>query len=267
MPHPVDNFRRNLRVWSIYAQNCFSQTLSHRFIVVIFVAAKLLRIFLFLIFLWFLFKGTSSLGGYRRDQIIFFYLAFQLIDTTAQFFFRAVYNFRSLVISGDLDLVLIKPIDPLTRVLWGGPDVLDLITLVPMYVATIWFAVVTLHPSPVNWLGFIILSINSLIIAAALHVVVLGLGVITLSVDHFVLIYRDFTSLMRIPVDLYVEPVRSFLTFIIPVGLMMTFPARMLMGLLSPLWIGVSLLFAVVALIFALRFWRFCLTRYQSTGS
>jgi ABC-2 type transport system permease protein len=263
----VDNYLKNYHLWVIFARNSFLQTLSNRSMVIIFVTAKILRISLFVTFLLFLFRGASNLAGYTRDQIIFFYLAFQLIDSVAQFFFRTVYSFRPLVVSGDLDLVLIKPINPLTRVLWGGPDVLDLITLIPLIFISIWFAVSAFHPQIINWLGFFLLFLNSLVIAASLHITVLGLGIITMSVDHFILIYRDFTSLMRIPVDLYIEPLRSLLTFVIPIGIMITFPPKLLLGLLSPTLFFVSVAFSILSLYLSLRFWHYSLSRYQSAGS
>lgn len=263
----VNNFLKNFHIWVIYARNSFLQTLSNRSMVIIFVVAKILRVSLFIVFLLFLFKGTSSLAGYSRDQIIFFYLAFQLIDSTAQFFFRTVYSFRPLVVSGDLDLILIKPINPLTRVLWGGPDVLDLITLLPLFVVSIWFAVSTLHPLALNWLGFFFLFANSLVIAAALHITVLGLGIITMSVDHFILIYRDFTSLMRIPVDLYIEPLRSLITFVLPLGIMITFPPKLLLGMLSPPLLLISVIFSFICYFLSLRFWHYSLCHYQSASS
>jgi len=40
----------------------------------------------------------------------------------AQLLFRDVYRFRPKVVSGDFDLILVKPINPLFRVLLGGAD-------------------------------------------------------------------------------------------------------------------------------------------------
>jgi ABC-2 type transport system permease protein len=121
--------------------------------------------------------------------------------------------------------------------------------------------------SPVFWLGFVIFILNSLVISAALHIFVLGLGIITVSIDHLIMIYRDLTALMRIPVDVYIEPLRSLFTFVLPLGIMFTFPPKFLMGLLS--WQTIVLSFAIspLSLLLSLFFWRYSLRHYQSASS
>jgi len=258
---------KNLKIWRYYTINAFQQALAHRGMVLVFLFGKSLRIGLFLIFLFFLFQDAVSLAGFTREQIIFFYLSFNLIDTLGQLLFREVYRFRPLIVSGGLDFILLKPFHPLIRVLLGGADVIDLLMLSVLLVSTVWYGVVHITGNPLSWALFTLLVINGLLIAAAFHIFVLGIGIMTVSVDHLVLIYRDLTSLLRIPVDLYIEPVRTLLTFVIPIGIMITFPPKVLMGLLSGQAILFSLLLASFSLFASLRFWNYSLRHYQSTGS
>lgn len=225
---------KELKVWLKYTNNSFQQVLINRPLVAIFMTGKIVRVALFLVFLNFLFAGTRGIGGYNREQIIFFYLSFNLVDTLAQLFFREVYRFRSLATSGNLDFVLLKPLNPLVRVLLGGGDIMDLMMLVLILGVTIWWGWIYITTNPLNWLSYILLVLNGLLIAAAFHIFVLGVGVATLAIDHLIMVYRDFSSMLRIPVDLYVEPIRALLTFAIPLGIMITFPAKSLMGLLQP---------------------------------
>ena len=258
---------KSFKIWFLYTKNSFQQTLFNRGVMIIMLFGKFLRIALFVIFLNFLFSGAKGLAGYSREQIIFFYLSFNLIDTLAQMFFREVYRFRDLVISGNLDLVLTKPINPLLRTLLGGTDVLDFIMLFLILFATLWYGLNFITSSPLNWLLYIILILNGLLIAAAFHIFVLGMGILTTAVDHLIMIYRDFTSMLRIPVDLYIEPIRFILTFLIPLGIMITFPAKVLMGILSPAFMFISISFAAVAFYLSLKFWRYSLKKYSSASS
>jgi ABC-2 type transport system permease protein len=258
---------KEFKIWLKYTNNSFQQTLNNRFAVLILLVGKILRIVLFVTFLHFLFNGTRSLAGYNREQIIFFYLAFNLIDSLGQMLYREVYRFRPLVVSGGLDLVLTKPISPLLRVLMGGADVIDLIMLVFIFCATVWYGLAYISANPAHWLLFFALVINGLLISTAFHLLVLGLGILTVTVDHFVMIYRDLVALMRIPVDLYAEPLRTFLTFVIPLGIMITFPAKSLMGLLPVELIIYSLGFSCIVLFLSLKFWHFSLRFYQSASS
>lgn len=257
---------KEFKIWWLYTVNSFKQTLTNRSLVVIFLTGKVLRIVLFAIFLNFLLKGTQGLAGYSSQQVIFFYLSFNLVDTLAQLLFREVYRFRQLVVTGNLDLVLSKPLNPLLRVLLGGGDLLDLIMLLLIAGLVVWFGMNYISLSLFSWAAYLLLIINGLIIAAAFHILVLALGMVTTTIDHLIMVYRDFSSMLRIPVDLYIEPVRSLLTFVIPLGIMLTFPAKALMGLLSPQLIVTSLVLTGVFLFLSLKYWRYSLKQYASAG-
>ncbi|MBI2595390.1 ABC-2 family transporter protein [Candidatus Daviesbacteria bacterium] len=258
---------REFKIWIKYTINSFEQTLYNKMSVVIFLLGKFLRITLFLIFLNFLVQGSKGLAGYSREQIIFFYLSFNLADSAAQLLFREVYRFRELIVSGNFDFVLARPLNPLIRVLLGGADILDLFMLILITFFSIWFAAVSFHPSISQWLFYALMVLNGLLIAAAFHIFVLGIGILTTSIDHLIMVYRDLSSMARIPVDIYIEPIRSLLTFAIPLGIMMTFPPKALMGLLSGQFIAVSIIIGLALLFLSLKFWSYSLKQYQSTSS
>jgi ABC-2 type transport system permease protein len=81
------------------------------------------------------------------------------------------------------------------------------------------------------------------------------------------MIYKDITSLGRLPVDIYKQPLQMFLTYMIPVGIMVTLPAKAAMGIVG-LW-GVISAFVVgiISIIIALKFWNYALTKYTSASS
>lgn len=205
--------------------------------------------------------------GYSRQQMLMFYLIYNLIDTTAQMMFREVYRFRPLIVFGGFDAVLTKPFSPIIRSLFGGPDFIDLGVLIIIVGTMIHVANTYIHPSWPQIILFSAMVINSLLISAALHILILGIGIITFSVDHLVMVYRDLTALMRIPVDMFTNPVRSILTFVVPVGIMFTFPAKVLFGLLSWQMVILSFIFGGLSLYLSLKFWHYSLRQYQSASS
>ncbi len=257
---------RSIRIWLLYAKNSFLQTLTNRVFFVLFLFGKSARVLMFLGFLYFLLNSTNGMAGYSKDQIIFFYLSFNLVDAAAQFLFREVYRFRELVISGDLDLILVKPINPLLRVLLGGTDLLDLLMLIFITAAVVYTGM-GISLSAVNWTIYLALMLNSLILAAAFHILILTLCVLTTSIDHLTMVFRDTMAMLRIPVDVYSEPLRGILTFVIPFGIMMTFPPKALMGLLSLPLILISFCVSLIAFYVSLFFWNKSLREYQSASS
>ena len=255
-----------LRLWLLMSRYAFASYLNDRVSFVLFLVGKVVRFILYTAFIIFLLKSTQTLAGYNLDQTLFFFLTFNLVDTISQFLFRAVYRFRPLVIEGGLDFVLAKPSSALFRILFGGADILDLFTIPPLIVIT-YLVGRTLDPTLLQIVMYIALLINSLVIATAFHIAVLSLGIITLEIDHTIMIYRDLTNLGRFPIDIYKEPIKSILTFIVPVGIMMTFPAKVLLGVLSPLGILVSLVVSGLLLFLALRFWNYGIKTYTSASS
>jgi ABC-2 type transport system permease protein len=262
----IKKFKKYFKIWWMMSANSFSVVLGQKIALIMFLIGKIFRFTFFFLFLYFLLKGTGSLAGYSTDQIIFFFLTFNLIDVFTQFLFREVYNFRPMIIKGDFDLVLVKPINSLFRVLMGGADIIDFVTIPPLVVLTIVYGI-NLHPSFSGVLVYLILMLNSFLIATAFHIAILSFAIVTLEIDHAVMIYRDVTNLGKLPVDIYKEPLRGLLTYLIPVGVMMTLPGKAIMGLTTPLGIVISILIGILSIFFALKFWNFALTKYTSASS
>jgi len=262
----MKKFKKYFKIWWMMSRNSFSVVLGQRLALSFFLIGKVLRFVFFFGFLYFLLLGNNTLAGYTSNQIIFFYLTFNLVDVITQFLFREVYNFRPMIVNGDFDLVLIRPISALFRVLMGGADVIDLITIPPLIIVTTYFGAL-LHPTFFQTILFFVLLINGFLIATAFHIIVLSFAIVTLEVDHTTMIYRDLTSLGRLPVDIYQQPLRAFLTYLIPVGIMITLPAKAAMGLVGTSGIFVAFLVGAISLLVAFRFWNYALTKYSSASS
>lgn len=248
------------------SRNSFTMVIGQKLALSVFLVGKIFRFIFFFGFLYFLLLGSGNLAGYTSNQIVFFFLTFNIIDVITQFLFREVYNFRPMIINGDFDLVLARPFNPLFRVLMGSADVIDLITIPPLIIATIYFGSL-LHPSLLSVLFFLILLLNGFLIAMAFHIIVLAFAIVTLEIDHTVMIYRDLTSLGRLPIDIYKQPLQAFLTYLVPVGIMITLPAKALMGLVGPSGILLAFLVGIVVMVVSMKFWNYALTKYSSASS
>lgn len=260
--------KKYLIVWITLTKLSFAEVLSTRFSAVLFLIAKTLRFIFFFLFLLHLIGNTGGLLGYSRDQVVLFFLVYNIVDITAQLFFRGVYFFRQKVVSGELDFYLAKPMNPLFRIITGNTDFLDLTTLIALIIYIAWFLPnSSLIVTPAKLLLFFALMATSLLIALSFHIIVVAIGVIALEVDHSIMIYRDITQMARFPVDIYTEPLRSALTFVLPVAIMFTVPAKTLIGLIYPSTILLSLFITFCFLFFSLRLWRYALSQYSSASS
>ncbi|MBI4990875.1 ABC-2 family transporter protein [Candidatus Gottesmanbacteria bacterium] len=258
---------RYIKVWLILSINSFQTFFLSRFGAVIFLTGKIVRFILYLVFLVLLVSKTKILAGYNLWQVILFYLTFNFIDSITQMLFREVYRFRQYILSGNFDLLLVKPVNSLFRILFGGTDFLDFITLLPFIIFIIIVIAQLPQISLLGLLFYLLLLINAITIAMSFHILVMALAILTLEIDHAIMIYRDFTGMGKLPVDIYGEPLRSFVTFVIPVGIMMTFPVKSLVGLLSFDAVIMAFVFGIILFIVSLTVWNYSLRQYTSASS
>ncbi len=256
------------RIWLFSTRNVVLSQMTTSFAAIFFTLGKIVRFLLFFVFIFVVVHSTNNLAGYNPHQVIFFFLVFNIIDTSAQFLFRAVYGFRPLVVRGEFDFYLTKPLPSFFRPLFHWADVLDLVVLVPLWIFSIYFVFSRgLVGEPIHLVYFLILYLASLLIAFAFHLFVASVCVMTTEIDHMILVYRDLINMTRFPVDIYPQGIRWILTFVIPVAVMITVPAKALLGLVS-FW-GVMAVF-IASLVLALasfKFWQFALTHYSSASS
>lgn len=256
-----------IKIWWIYALDSFQTQFTVRWALLIFLIGKILRFVVFSFFIVLLLQKTKILAGYSLDQTILFYLSFNLVDMTAQLIFREVYRFRAQVISGNFDFYLIKPVNSLFRSLFGGPDILDFMTLIPLIFAIAYFISKIGGINILSIILYLFLIFCAFLISLSFHILVLSLAILTSEIDHAIMVYRDIVGMGRMPIDIYKEPLRGLLTFVIPVGIMMSFPAKAILGILSVNYLIYALFFAIFFLFISLKIWNFSVSKYSSASS
>lgn len=258
--------KKNLKLFYLMTRQSWKITFQGRLGPLFFLLGKLMRVGFVFIFIVLLFGRTRLIKGYSFDQLLIFFLTFNIIDTLGQILFREVYRFRPMVLSGSFDLILLKPFHPFIRILLGGIDFLDVVLVVPYFIITFIVYQKTGAVHPWYILTYLLLIINSLIIVTAFHILVLCSGILTTEVDHTIMIYCDLTSMGRFPMEIYQEPLRGILTFVIPVGVMMNVPSKALIGVLSPSVAVFSFVISWGLLGISLVLWSYALKKYQSWG-
>jgi ABC-2 type transport system permease protein len=71
----------------------------------------------------------------------------------------------------------------------------------------------------------------------------------------------------RFPTDIYPRLIQNILTFTIPVVILITIPAKALLGFLSWPWVILSFAVGGLSLWGAFKFWHYALGRYSSASS
>lgn len=264
----LKEFKKYLKVYFLFTHAAFAQVLITRFSSIIFIVGKVTR-FLFSLFLILLIIGkTQGVVGYTLPQAVLFFLIFNLIDIVVQALLRGVYWFRGTIISGNFDFYLLKPLNTLFRSLFCHTDFLDIITLIPLITFSLNYILKnSLIANMQSFFLFLLLFFNGCILALSFHIIVIAIGVLTTEVDHMIWIYRDLSGMLKLPLEIYNQPIRIFLTFIIPMAVIFTFPTKAIMGILSWQWAVYSFLCSIFCILCSLKFWHFALTKYSSASS
>ncbi len=255
-------------IWWLTATSAAQTAFVNRWTNSLFLFGKALRLTMSLVFLFLLKSKSVSIAGYTSDQIILFYLTYQLIDLVAQTLYRGVYGFGNKIRNGEFDFYLVSPLNPLFRALTGHPDLNDALFLIPNLLISLWIltnleVTITLGSA----LLYILLLLNGLLIATSFHILVLACGILTTEVDNIIWTYRDLSRLGQFPITMYMEPVRFALFFILPLGLMITIPAQVLMNLPPTVPIALTLISGATFFTVSVKVWRWALKRYTSASS
>jgi ABC-2 type transport system permease protein len=262
----MHNLKRTWAIFWFYSGASFKIIAQQRAAIILFTFGKLVRFALFGFFVYHLLSRSELLAGYTLTETMIFFLTYNVIDSLTQLVFRQVYRFRPLVITGQLDLILVKPYHPFLRVLIGGVDILDIVPSI-LSIGLLSYFVFQLDGLTLwNVAIYLVLLLNAFVLATSFHIIVLALGILTTGVDHTVMIYRDISRMAALPIDIYREPLRTVLTFVIPVGLMISFPVKALVGVLSLEFILFSIVFSGILFMLSFKTWHYALQKYQSAG-
>jgi ABC-2 type transport system permease protein len=261
----IKNFTK---VWVILAKNNLQNQLLTPSSSVLFIIGKIFNFVFSVLIVFSIFTQVSTIKNYTLSQAIIITLVFNFIDTFTQFFFRALYSFRPILLKGDFDLDLLKPLPSFFRPIFSAPDFLDLPMLVIQIFALIYFLIkFSLIPSFSVFGLFLLIFVNGVILAFALHLMIAAFSILTTEIDSLVMIYRSLGRAAVVPTDIYNNFFRIVLSYVIPITVIFTLPAKAMLNMLTLNGVAYSLTFSFAFLLFSLWFWNFSLRRYTSASS
>ncbi len=259
------------RYWRIYkrsAINRFSFAVSSRSDFLFFFLGKLLRMGFFVLLAISLFTHIKGIAGYSEGQVLTFFAMMNMIDVVSQlFWYRGLYSLKDWIRRGKFDQFIMQPVHPLFKAAAMQTDFIDLLTLpiAIIYLAFAWSRL-PVQPSLSMALLAMCLLIISLVLAFAINLCVAALSFWTQETEGAWAIYRDSLYVARFPPEIFPAAARGFFTFVIPVLAVTSFPAKALMGLVTPSMLFVAIGITALWLFIGLSLWRRGIRHYTSAG-
>jgi len=226
------------------------------------------------IMLWVMVTKFNSIGNWNPYEILLLF-SFNMITYAFAgcFFFNFFVELPNRIRTGELDEVLIKPLNPTTYLICRGVSA-GYLANVTVGLVAFFFAVSNLK---INFNGRNI---------AMLILLILGSSLIQSSVFSFSYtpsfwlinnnglrkIMSDLKSFSDYPIAIYNKAIQLFLTFILPFGFISFYPSQYFLEKSDGLYFnpGFPAATVIVGLIMAFigyKFWIFGLSHYQSTGN
>lgn len=263
------NVVRHFRLW----RRCFVQAISREaqfrthFISTLIVGIAQTGLSLIPILL--MYSYTEDVNGWSRGETIMLTGVFlTLMAILAMFIAPNVWRFSGYVQSGELDLILIRPVNTqfLITFRWINPHRIFNV-LFGLIVLGIGLREMGSAITPVGSIQALILFLCSLVIITCLWTAGTWLAFWFTSVDTLPNVMADMMEAGRYPVSYYPGPLQILLLTVFPIGFAVTMPAEAMRG--SGSW-GVVLMgvaFAVGAIVATRLWWQFAVKRYASASS
>lgn len=260
--------KKYYKIWKQLTACAAGSYLTNRIDSLTYFIGKLARFVFFLILIFTIFKYTDKMAGYAKYQVVLFFLIFNFMDVLAQAFFRGIYYFKNDIKLGNFDYVVSKPVNPLFYSLSRMTDILDIIFLFPT-IALIFFtaAKLSINLFSLNALLFLLLTAASLIIILGIHIISAAVTIWTMESENLIWFYRESMTIGRFPPEIYSPLIQFVFTYIMPVIVIVSFPAKALLGIISFSSVIIALVMAALFLLFSLLIWNAGLRHYSSASS
>jgi ABC-2 type transport system permease protein len=169
---------------------------------------------------------------------------------------------------GTLDFVLLKPADAqflVSTTKFAPWRVADAIAGVTIFV--IAFHRLGRAPSPAAVGAAVLLLGCAALTLYSLWILVISAAFFVVKIDNLSFLFVSIFDAARWPVDVFRGLLRVVFTVVVPIALMTTYPARALLGTLSPLHALLALCGAVVFAFFSRLVWTRSIGHYTSASS
>jgi len=263
----------NLKIYLKLGLTAIKCKMEYKFSFLFFVVAIFSYYFAQLGIIWVIVGRFQSIAGWNLAEMSFLYGLFIFSQGITSLCFNSLNTFEDLIINGDFDRFLIRPLSPIGQILCTNFEIASIAHFVIGGTALVFGSIY----AEVSWSVMKILFIGPVIIGAVL--IQGGVRIIVSSITFWTTRNRALVhtivysskEFIHYPITIYNVWIKMFLTFVFPLAFVNFYPANYFLSKSSAALFHPALQFLtpVVGLIVffvSCSFWRFGITKYQSTG-
>lgn len=256
-------------LWLAYLRLNWLSLMAYNIDFLIASAVSLFRNVLQVLTVGIIFSHVGSIGGWSLSQVLYLYALAATGRSLWHLFAVNVMSIGSLVRTGGIERLLVRPANVLFQVIadyldnddWG-----ELIT----GILVLAYAIRTLGlvHGPLDLVLVVVQVFAAALIYLALHLAANTLAFWLVRTDAASSLIWTLDEFTRYPLSIYGRGLRALLTWVVPFGFVSFYPAQAFFGSGGLIWLGrLAPVVAVGVFALAYRFWLLGLSRYSGTGS
>jgi ABC-2 type transport system permease protein len=259
---------RYLRLWAAFIKNCMIRELSFRLNFILQALTGSTWFLMSVLTFWVVFQHTQEVAGWTKYEVLLLlgssHLLMRLFMTL---FMENLARLPELIRTGELDFYLVKPVSAqfvLSTRYFSSDAVADATVGISLmlYAAS----KLDLHPSLSGALLFGLLLLNGLALYYSI------MFILVTSAFWFIRfnamdIWWQLTNIVRQPAELFPGRIKAFLTWCLPMLIIVNFPVKALLGRLDLPSAALAMLASLLLLFASSAFFKLALKRYRSASS
>ena len=215
------------------------------------------------------YSHRSSIGGWSFNETLvvigLYFLAYGFVDMAVR---PNIDDIVEHIRTGTMDFVLGKPVDSQVHATLRRYRFQKVASLL-IGAAIIVYALAQLRAAPGAGqiaLFIVLCAGGAVLLYSAMTILgTLSFWLVDISnIDEFIV---GFLEAGRYPSDAFPEPVRGFITFVVPIAFITTVPAEVVLGKLTPQFVLYGWVFAALLLLGSVAMWRAAVRHYNSASS
>lgn len=259
---------RYFKIWKRFTILAFSNTLSNSIDALGYFLGKIVRYVFFIVLIYSIFHFSNSLGGYGKYSVLFIFSTFHLVDISTQLFFRGLYDLPEIVQKGQIDFALVKPMNPLFFALFRYADILDALFMIPIF-GVLFYSIAKIS-IPITFehvVVYIVLLFFGILIATSFHILAAALTLIFSENRGIIWLYRESLTFSRFPQEIFHNGISLLFTYVMPVFIMVSYPARAFLGTLTTSRVVIGMVYSILFTLMSFLIWKLSLKKYTSPSS
>tara|TARA_B100001250_G_scaffold380748_1_gene372446 strand:+ start:1583 stop:2314 length:732 start_codon:yes stop_codon:yes gene_type:complete len=216
-----------------------------------------------------IFSYVDTLGDFSKDAVIIFLIITYLTDSVFVFFFGSnTFQVNRMVVKGDLDLLLLKPVNSLFFISFRYVATYSIISAILLLALLI--RMTSIYPDPIGIINYVIFFISFAMGILILYSLEFLVACLVFWYKNFSVggwLCSELTKYSRRPDSIYSGILRKLLFSFFPMAMISSIPARMLIFGPDFYMLLCQLFITFFALLLTLFVWNKGLIRYDSASS